>query len=87
MPATNSAIEATKRNRAMMHKPQLYDTMKRYHSENGVAIGGFHNMTKEEQLIFEEKMKAAKKKSQLKELSFYSILILGIIAFLLFILF
>ena len=85
MPATNSAIEATKRNRAMMHKPHLYETMKRYQRKNGATLGSFQNMTKEEQIIFEEKMAKAKDKAVQREVRFYLISTIFIGVFLFFV--
>ena len=71
MPATNSAIEATKRNRAMMRKPSLFKNMSRYHKKPRANLTDHEVMSVEERNIFDERMKAAKMKGLKKEIKLY----------------
>lgn len=84
MSSIDHAIRTTKMNRAMTHRPHYYDSLKKYQRK---AVFHKPDYTEEEKKNIEIRMAKAKRKSIVRELRFYVILmstIVGVIYKLLF---
>ena len=73
MPATNSAIETTRRNRAMKREPSLYKNLKRYQKNTFLPAKNSSGLSKEETEVFRKRMARAKRKGLVNEFKFYGI--------------